>query len=80
MVILSVLAFFSFTGEFYAEEPGVKNYVLMFQTFEYDTRLGDAVDYFLKEVITPEDNLLLFTPSGITTYLKKPVKPLPWRN
>jgi len=62
MVILSFLAFFSFTGDVFAEEAAFKNYVLMFQPLEYNTRLGDAVDYFLKEVLKPEDNLLLLTP------------------
>jgi hypothetical protein len=71
MVILSFLAFFSFTGDVFAEETAFKNYVLMFQTLEYDTRLGDAVDYFLKEVLKPEDNLILFTPQRHYAFSQK---------
>lgn len=62
MVILSLLTLFPFSSNIFAKEPAVKNWVLMFQDLEYDKRIGDAADYFLKEVIKPQDNLLLFTP------------------
>jgi hypothetical protein len=71
MVILSFLTFFSFTGDVFAEETGFKNYILIFQTLEYNTRLGDAVDYFLKEVLKPEDNLILFTPQRNYNFSQK---------
>jgi len=71
MVTLSVLAFFSFTGDVFAEETGIKNYVLMFQNLQYDTRLGDAAEYFLKEVIKPEDSLILLTPQKPYTFSQK---------
>lgn len=71
MVILSFLAFFSFTGDVFAEEAAFKNYVLIFQTLDYNTRLGDAVDYFLKEVLKPEDNLLLLTPQKPYNFSQK---------
>jgi hypothetical protein len=71
MLILSFLAFFSFTGDVFAEEPAFKNYVLIFQTLDYDTRLGDAVDYFLKEVLKPEDNFLLLTPQKPYNFSQK---------
>lgn len=71
MMILSFLAFFSFTGDAFAEETGIKNYVLMFHTLEYNTRLGDAAEYFLKEVIKPEDSLILLTPQKPYTFSQK---------
>lgn len=71
MMILSFLAFFSFTGNVFAEETASKNWVLMFQTLEYNTRLGDAADYFLKEVLKPEDNLILFTPQRHYNFSQK---------
>lgn len=71
MVMFSFLVSFSFTGDVFAEEAAIKNYVLMFQTLEYDKRLGDALDYFLKEVLRPEDNLLLFTPQRPYNFSQK---------
>jgi len=71
MVILSLLTFFSFSGNVFAQETAVKNYVLMFQALEYDKRIGDAADYFLKEVIKPQDNLLLFTPQKPYSFSQK---------
>jgi hypothetical protein len=71
MVIFFFLISFPFTSHVFAEDTGVKNYVLMFQTLEYDKRLGDAVDYFLNEVLRPEDNLLLFTPQKPYNFSQK---------
>jgi hypothetical protein len=73
MVILSILAFYSFNGDVWAgaEEITSKNYVLMFHTLEYDARLGDAAEFFLKEVLMPGDNLLLFTPQRHYSFSQK---------
>lgn len=74
LVLLSMLAFFPltpFTGNIYAQEPGPNNYILIFQAVEYDNRLGDAVDYFLNEVLKPEDNLILFTPQRHYNFSRK---------
>ncbi|MGD2087839.1 MAG: hypothetical protein PVH61_16800 [Candidatus Aminicenantes bacterium] len=71
MVTLSILAFFSFTGDVFAEDTGINNWVLMFQVLEYNKRIGDAADYFLKEVLKPEDNLLLFTPQRHYNFSQK---------
>jgi len=73
MAILSVLTFFSFSGAAFAQETetGGKNYVLIFQNLEYDKRIGDAVDYFLKEVLKPADYLLLLTPMKPYSFSQK---------
>jgi hypothetical protein len=71
MVILSLLTFFSFSGNVFAQETTVKNYILIFQNLEYDKRIGDATDYFLKEVLKPQDNLLLLTPQRPYNFSQK---------
>jgi len=73
MAILLVLALCSLSGDVLAgaEEITSKNYVLMFHTLEYDARLGDAAEYFLKEVLKPGDNLLLFTPQRHYSFSQK---------
>lgn len=73
MAILLVLALCSLSGDVLAgaEEITSKNYVLMFHTLEYDARLGDAAEFFLKEVLKPGDNLLLFTPQRHYSFSQK---------
>jgi len=38
------------------------NYVLIFQLTEYNSKIGDAVDFFLNKVLKPEDQLILLSP------------------
>jgi hypothetical protein len=71
MVTLSLLTIFSLSGNVFAQETTVKNYILIFQVLEYDKRIGDATDYFLKEVIKPQDNLLLLTPAKPYNFSQK---------
>ena len=71
MVTLSLLTIFSLSGNVFAQETTVKNYILIFQVLEYDKRIGDATDYFLKEVLKPQDNLLLLTPQRPYNFSQK---------
>jgi len=43
-----------------------RNFVLLFQITEYLPKIGEAIDYFFKNVIMPGDNLTVITP--MTTY------------
>lgn len=45
-----------------AAEPGT-NYVLIFQMTEYNSKIGDAVDFFLNKMLKPQDQLILFSPA-----------------
>ncbi len=38
------------------------NYVLIFQITEYNSKIGDAVDFFLKNIVKPQDQLIMFSP------------------
>jgi hypothetical protein len=38
------------------------NYILIFQATEYNSKLGDAVDFFFKKILKPEDHLSVITP------------------
>lgn len=37
-------------------------YMMIFQVVDYDSKLGDAVDYFFNEILKPQDSLTLFSP------------------
>ncbi len=39
-----------------------RNFYLFFEISEYTSKLGDAVDYFIHNVIIPGDNLIIITP------------------
>lgn len=39
-----------------------RNFFLFFEISEYTPKLGDAVDYFIHNVIIPGDNLIIITP------------------
>jgi hypothetical protein len=41
-----------------------RNFYLFFEISEYDPRIGEAVDYFLKNVIYPGDVLVVVTPTS----------------
>jgi hypothetical protein len=44
-------------------QPNTKRvFYLLFQLTEYNPRLADAFDYLFKEVLTPQDSLVLMTP------------------
>lgn len=46
-----------------AEKPNVRsNYILIFQATEYDSKIGDAIDFFFKKILKPEDHLSIITP------------------
>ncbi len=61
-VMLMVVLFLAFPTGSFAGESGPTNYVLVFQGTEYDSKLGSAVEYFFKEMLKPEDNMLYLTP------------------
>ncbi|MFO7979598.1 MAG: hypothetical protein R6V00_02050 [Candidatus Aminicenantes bacterium] len=41
-----------------------RNFYLFFEISEYDPRIGEAIDYFLKNVIYPGDLLVVVTPTS----------------
>lgn len=53
-----------------AANPG-SNYILIFQITEYDSKLGDAVDYFFKKMLRPEDQLSILTPARPYNFTSK---------
>jgi len=42
-------------------------FLLFFEVSEYDPRLADAVDYFVKDVLIPTDDLIVVTPAKTYT-------------
>lgn len=44
------------------------NYVLIFQITEYNSKIGDAVDFFLNKVLKPEDQLILLSPAQLYNF------------
>ncbi len=46
-----------------------RNYYLFFEITEYDPRIGQAIEYFIQNVILPNDNLVIVTP--MKTYRMK---------
>lgn len=38
------------------------NYILIFQASEYNSKMGDAVDFFFNKILKPEDHLSIITP------------------
>ncbi|MCP2520016.1 hypothetical protein NLD30_06165 [SCandidatus Aminicenantes bacterium Aminicenantia_JdfR_composite] len=46
-----------------------RNFFLLFEITEYTQKLGEAVNYFIKNIFTPEDNLIIITP--IKSYILK---------
>ena len=46
------------------ETAGRCNYILIFQAAEYDSKMGDAVDFFFKKILKPEDHLSIITPGN----------------
>ena len=46
-----------------------RNFYLFFEITEYDPRLGQAVEYFIHNVLVPRDNLVVVTP--MKTYRMK---------
>lgn len=53
-----------------AANPG-NNYILIFQITQYDSKLGDAVDYFFKKMLKPEDQLSILTPARPYNFTSK---------
>jgi|Deesub1362B_J571_1020462.scaffolds.fasta_scaffold00200_30 hypothetical protein len=39
-----------------------RNFFLLFEITEYSPKLGEAISYFIKNVLVPEDNLIIVTP------------------
>ncbi len=68
LMMAMILGCFWAAGFAFAEEAGPTNYVLIFQSKEYDSKLSDVVDYFFQQVLKPEDNLVLFTPQAHYNY------------
>lgn len=50
-----------------AADEGV-NYVLIFQVTEYNSKIGDAAKYFLKNMLNPQDNLFLLSPTQLYNF------------
>jgi len=46
-----------------------RNFFLFFEMAEYLPRVGAAIEYFMNNIISPEDNLIIITP--LKTYLLK---------
>lgn len=64
VVFILFFAFFAAAGNA-AEEPKERsNYILIFQATEYDSKIGDAIDFFFKEILKPEDHLSIITPAN----------------
>ncbi|MCX6583892.1 MAG: hypothetical protein NT166_27260 [Candidatus Aminicenantes bacterium] len=40
------------------------NYILIFQASEYNSKMGDAVDFFFRNILKPEDHLSIITPAN----------------
>lgn len=38
------------------------NYILIFQATDYNSKMGDAIDFFFKKILKPEDHLSVITP------------------
>ncbi|UCH93874.1 MAG: hypothetical protein JSV88_26905 [Candidatus Aminicenantes bacterium] len=68
MVILPLVVVLSFPGNTFAGESGKSNYVLVFQATDYNSKLGQAVEYFFKQILRPEDDVILFTPQRFYNY------------
>lgn len=70
---MSALGLCSFGGDVLAgaEDIPSKYYVLIFHALEYDARLGDAAEYFLKDVLKPTDSFVLFTPQRSYNFSQK---------
>ncbi|MDQ1350451.1 MAG: hypothetical protein QG657_753 [Acidobacteriota bacterium] len=40
------------------------NYILIFQATEYNSKMGDAIDFFFNKILKPEDHLSVITPAN----------------
>jgi len=68
---VALIVLLSLSGDNLAAQGNSDSYVLIFQTTEYNSRLGEAVDYFFNSVLKPEDNLALFSPQQPYNYSQK---------
>lgn len=62
MLILAILTPPGMAGNGSANTNPGCNYILIFQVNEYNSKLGDAVDYFFKKLLKPQDQLSIVTP------------------
>lgn len=60
-ILILVFLLTTLTPAAAASEEGV-NYVLIFQVTEYNSKIGDAAEYFFKNFLRPQDNLFLLSP------------------
>ena len=53
-----------------APQPGEEgiNYVLIFQITEYNSKIGDAVDFFMNKMLRPNDQLILLSPAQLYNF------------
>ncbi len=63
VLILWILVPLGIAGHASPAAKSGNNYILIFQITEYDSKLGDAVDYFFKKMLRPEDQLSILTPA-----------------
>lgn len=54
-----------------------RHFVLLFQISEYLPKVGDAIDYFFKNIILPGDTLTVITPMKTYTFKSKALEALP---
>ncbi len=66
LLIAMLLPVFAVNGNAAAGEDTAErcNYILIFQATDYDSKMGDAVDFFFKKILKPEDHLSIITPAN----------------
>lgn len=72
LIVSLILTTFLATANLTAAAPenagqGI-NYVLIFQTTEYNSKIGDAVDFFMKNMLKPSDQLILLSPARLYSF------------
>jgi len=58
-----------------ADEP--INYMLFFQVNEYDSKIGDALNFFFKKSLKPQDQVTLFSPIRPYSFSQQTRKDIP---
>ncbi len=57
--------------------PLSRHFDLLFQTIDYNPRLGEAIDYFFNNVFRPEDTLTIMTPEDNYNLSRKALQTIP---
>jgi hypothetical protein len=69
VIALSIVLMLSSSVTLQAAEP--TTYLLLYQSNEYNSKLGDSVNYFFQKVLKPQDGLTLFTPVRAYNFSQK---------